>query len=72
MVMDRDDVDIDVHLLDAEQRCLARGHRMIETTVPAGTYTVVLDTWVDGSDVERSGPFQWIAVACDEDDAACQ
>lgn len=72
MVMDRDDVDIDIHLLDSEARCLERGHRQIDTRVTAGSYYVVLDTWVGGDGVARSGPYQLIALECSEGETSCQ
>jgi len=72
MVMDRDDVDIDIHLLDAEMDCIERGHRQIDTLMPAGTYFITADTWVDGEGGEHSGPYQLIVLECSEGDTACQ
>jgi hypothetical protein len=57
-VLDRGDVDIDLHLLSAPDpaACLERGHQTIEASLDAGTYYLVADTFVARAG-ERSGPF---------------
>ena len=46
-------VDIDVHLLDADDpdACLARDHWELTYNVTPGRYLIVADTYVEGSDV---------------------
>lgn len=59
MVLDRGDVDIDVHLLDASETaegCLASDHNAIEVDLEPGTFQLVLDTFVSHG-VEHSGEF---------------
>jgi lysophospholipase L1-like esterase len=74
IVLDRGDVDVDVHLLDdsgTEAGCLARSDRTIEGTLPAGDYTFVLDTWVDGGGDERAGDYLFVVQVCEAGDADC-
>ncbi len=74
LVQDAGDTDIDVHLLDetgTEAGCLARAHRTLEGTLGPGTYTFVLDTWVDGDGDERSGEYLFVLQACESGDADC-
>lgn len=52
--------DVDVHLLsslDAAQ-CVERGNHQVGADVEAGTWWVVVDSWVDGSARERAGAFR--------------
>ena len=72
MVMDRNSTDIDIHILDSEMSCLARGHRTIEMTLEPGDYFISADTWVDDQGVEQAGAYQLIVVECAEGDVACQ
>jgi hypothetical protein len=70
----RDEVDIDIHLLGAAgtpESCLARDHRIIEGTLPAGTYYLSLDTFVNRSGVEFSGEYLLVALPCEPDDSDC-
>jgi hypothetical protein len=70
VVIDRPGVDVDLHLLAGDGDCLARDDTLIEGTLAAGDYRVVLDTYVaDG--VEQSGAYVVVAVACDAGDPAC-
>jgi hypothetical protein len=74
MVFDRDDVDIDIHLLDStgtEAGCLARDHQILEGTLPPGSYHFVLDTFVS-SGVMKSGEYIFVILHCDDDDNACE
>jgi hypothetical protein len=72
MVLDLEGVDVDLHLLDAggdPEGCLARGDRVVEGTLEAGTYHVVVDTWSSGRPLP--GEFLLVVVECDADDTAC-
>ena len=68
------DVDIDIHLLgeyiDPEE-CIDRAHRVIETTLYPGTYHFVLDSWVDGTNTERSGEYLFSILSCSDGDSNC-
>ena len=72
MVMDRDEVDVDIHLLDENFDCLERGHRQIDTRVGPGTFYITADTWVDNGGVQRKGAYQLIVVECASGDTSCQ
>ena len=72
MVMDRDSVDIDIHLLDEDLSCIERAHQQMDRFVPAGTYYITADSWVNGEGVEQSGPYQLLVVECDVEDVSCQ
>jgi len=52
-------VDIDVHLLRSldPDDCIDRGHWDAGALLPAGTYYVVADSWVDSSGVEKDGAY---------------
>ncbi|MEQ1504516.1 MAG: hypothetical protein ABMB14_19920 [Myxococcota bacterium] len=54
-----DGVDIDVHLLASPDPddCLARDHVGVSEAVEAGTYWLVLDTFVDADGVAQAGPY---------------
>jgi len=54
-----DTVDVDVHILEAldPDTCIDRGHWDAASLLPAGTYYVVVDTWVDGTDVPLEGAY---------------
>ncbi len=68
-VLDRDGVDIDLHLLDATAStagCIERDDRIIERSLPAGNYTLAVDTF-EG----KAGPFQLIVVRCEPGDPDC-
>jgi hypothetical protein len=51
--------DIDVHLLESLDGadCIDRGHWSAAALVPAGTYYVVADTWVNSSGDEKDGSY---------------
>jgi len=67
VVMDSDGVDIDLHLMNRDE-CIARGHHSVEATLAPGSYTFVLDTWVDGDGAEQSGEYLLAVVECDAGD----
>ena len=52
-------IDPDLHLLEGDdaRACRARGHRAVESWVPAGRYVVVVDTWVNASGEELAGAY---------------
>lgn len=52
-------VDIDVHILGSldPNDCLARGHWDAGKLLPAGTYYVTADTWVDGNGHPQAGAY---------------
>ncbi|MCB9687530.1 MAG: hypothetical protein H6735_20995 [Alphaproteobacteria bacterium] len=54
-----DGIDVDVHLLSAPDpdACVARDHERVTVPVTAGTYWLVLDTWVDADGVPQAGPY---------------
>jgi hypothetical protein len=71
MVFDQGDVDVDIHLLTSDGTCIDRANGALETTVPAGSYVIVVDTWVDSGGTERSGTYTLIAVQCEPGDPDC-
>jgi hypothetical protein len=54
-----DEVDVDVHLLDADdsRACLARSNISLSQAVGPGRYFLIVDTYVSGG-VEKSGPYR--------------
>lgn len=54
-----DAVDVDVHLLsgDDPSTCVARDNKALAWVVRPGTWTVVVDTWVDSSGTAHAGPY---------------
>jgi hypothetical protein len=73
MVFDREETDIDLHLLDStgtEAGCLARDHQILEVTLAPGIYHFVLDTFV-GAGGAKSGEYIFVILQCDDDDNAC-
>ncbi len=73
IVLDRGDVDIDVHLLDGSATtagCMARDDRLLEADLAPGTYHIVLDTYV-ASGTEHSGEYLFVLMTCAPGDPAC-
>ena len=73
IVLDRGDVDIDVHLLDASATtagCLARDDALLEADLTPGTYHIVLDTYVSAG-TEKSGEYLFVLMTCPPGDPAC-
>jgi hypothetical protein len=63
MTFDRE-ADVDIHLLDADGDplgCLARHDRTIERALAAGTYTVVVDSYVSAGEANE-GEFLFVAA----------
>ena len=72
-VLDREGVDIDIHLMSESGpngACLARNHTLIEGTLPAGEYGLVLDSFVSEGAV-LSGEALLIVVPCEPEDGRC-
>ncbi len=63
-LFDRGTVDVDVHVLDASGApagCLARHDTHVGLDLGAGTFTIVLDTYVSGG-VERAGEYLLVVL----------
>lgn len=52
--------DVDVHLLASEDpsTCVRRDNTRLAWVVRPGTWTIVVDTWVDGDGQERAGAYR--------------
>lgn len=73
IVLDRGDVDVDIHLLGAEvatSGCLDRSDALVEADLDAGTHHLVVDTYVD-TGTERSGEYVLVLMICEPGDPAC-
>lgn len=73
LVLDRPEVDVDVHILEADgdgDTCLARGNRLIEGELPAGTWDIVVDTWSEGGETFE-GEYLLVVLPCQAGDEAC-
>lgn len=65
LVLDRGSVDVDLHLLGATPTtasCMERNHQAITATLDAGTYHVVLDTFVSSTGVEHAGEYLFVLL----------
>lgn len=73
MVLDRGDVDLDLHLLEGAvdgDRCVERDHHMVDTTLEPGVWYLVVDTFVaDGEAL--SGEGMVVVHACVDGDPDC-
>ena len=72
-LLDGAGVDVDLHLLGEQpspQACFARADRMIERTLQAGTYHVVVDTFTSGGSA-AAGAYLLVVMACEPGDADC-
>ncbi len=69
VVLDAPEVDVDLHVLSADT-CLERHDRLVDRTLPAGTHTIVVDTFRAGG-VERAGAYTLVLLACEAGDPAC-
>ncbi len=63
VVMDEEGADIDLHLF-SESGCISRGHRSIEATLEPGSYTFILDTWVNADGEEQAGEYLLAIATC--------
>ncbi|MBC8070310.1 MAG: hypothetical protein IAG13_18400, partial [Deltaproteobacteria bacterium] len=73
LVLDREGVDVDVHVLggDAADSCVARDDTAIATTLGAGTWRIVVDSWSDGATAYPGG-YLLAVVPCDVGDPDCE
>ena len=65
MVFDRNEVDIDVHLLDTTATgagCIQRSHNAISAQLQPGTYHFSLDTFVNSSSKELAGEYLFVVL----------
>jgi hypothetical protein len=73
IVLDRGNVDVDVHLLGASldgASCIARNDRILERVIPAGIHHIAVDTYVSNG-IEHSGEYLLVVVACEPGDPDC-
>lgn len=73
IVLDREGVDIDIHLLEGEgqaENCVERHDQMIERTLSVGNYIIVLDTYVQNGN-PQAGEFLFTITPCDPEDQSC-
>ncbi|MEM9691833.1 MAG: hypothetical protein AAGA56_04770 [Myxococcota bacterium] len=70
-VSDRGGVDVDIHVLDGVGTCIARNDGMIEGTLSAGRYQVVIDTFVSQNNGPRPGAYLFGALRCEAGDEDC-
>jgi len=66
LVFNRGSVDVDVHLLDESGVCLERNDKIIQRTLPAGRYQIVVDTFQS-----YAGPYLLVVVPCQAGDSSC-
>lgn len=74
IVLDREGVDIDIHLLQGDASgasCLERDDRIIERTLQPGTYYFALDTYVSSSNGELAGEYLFVIQPCEAGDDDC-
>jgi hypothetical protein len=69
LVLDRGDVDVDVHLLTGGV-CVERNDRVIDRTLPAGDHLIVVDSYVAASG-EKAGGYSLVVLRCEAGDPAC-
>lgn len=72
VVLDREGVDVDVHVLTGTgpRSCIARDDDIAAGTFDAGPLRIVVDSWSDG-DADYPGRYLLAVVPCDPDDPAC-
>jgi hypothetical protein len=74
LVLDRGEVDIDLHILGpagSEDDCWERGHNLVETTLPAGSWLISMDSWVDDESISHEGEYQLVLIECEPGDSDC-
>jgi GDSL-like Lipase/Acylhydrolase family len=72
-LLDGDGVDVDIHLLGDQpspDSCTSRADRMIERTLPAGEYHLVVDTFVSGGE-PAAGSYLLVVLECEPGDPDC-
>lgn len=74
ILLDRDGVDVDLHVLDGApsgEACLARHDRVVQGTFGPGTLYVAVDSFVSSAG-ELSGRYHLVVLPCEAGDADCQ
>jgi hypothetical protein len=71
MALDRDAVDVDVHVLDAGGTCVERDDWLVQRVLPAGEHTLVVDTFTSAGMIEHAGAYTLVIVACEPGDTDC-
>jgi hypothetical protein len=69
VVLDREAVDVDVHLLEGST-CLERDDLVIDRSLPAGDYAIVVDSFVAGGEAQ-AGAYTLLVIACEPGDPDC-
>lgn len=71
VALDREGVDVDVHVISAPTgTCMARDDDLVFGTLSAGAWRFVVDTWSDGA-LDYPGRFVLAVVPCDAGDPDC-
>jgi hypothetical protein len=71
MALDREAVDVDVHLVDASGTCVERHDWLVQNLLPAGDHTIVIDTFTSAGMIEHAGAYTLVIVACEPGDPDC-
>ncbi|HUQ00903.1 MAG TPA: GDSL-type esterase/lipase family protein [Kofleriaceae bacterium] len=71
LALDRDVVDVDVHVLDASGTCVERDDWLVQRMLPAGEHTIVVDTFTSARMIEHAGAYTLVIVACEPGDVDC-
>jgi hypothetical protein len=69
VALDREGVDVDVHVISSGT-CLARDDELVSGTLTAGSWRIAIDTWSDGA-IDYPGRFVLAVVPCDAGDPDC-
>lgn len=69
VALDRDGVDVDVHVLTADA-CVERDDLMIARTLPAGDHLVVIDSFVSSAGAQ-AGAYTLVIQPCEPGDPGC-
>ena len=72
LLLDRDGVDVDLHLLSASDgaSCLARNDRALQMTLDPGSYLITADTFVTSAS-EQAGDYLLVVLRCEAGDPDC-
>lgn len=71
VALDREGVDIDVHVISSpSSTCTARDDGLVSGTLAAGAWRIVVDTWSDGA-IDYPGRFVLAVVPCEDEDPDC-
>ncbi|MBL8943656.1 MAG: SGNH/GDSL hydrolase family protein [Myxococcales bacterium] len=71
VALDREGVDIDVHVISSpSSTCTARDDGLVSGTLAAGAWRIVVDTWADGAS-DYPGRFVLAVVPCEDEDPDC-